>query len=657
MGEAQSIFKDNFLEYASYVIKERAIPDLVDGFKPVQRRIIHTLFEMDDGKFHKVANVVGWAMRYHPHGDSSIYEALVNLANFELFIERQGNFGNFLTGDSAAAARYIECRLLPFAKRVLYNPELTEYVDSYDGRNQEPVAFPAKIPVVLIQGVSGIAVGMRTDILPHNAIEVLDAMSASLRGEPFTLYPDFPGGGIIDVEDYDDGRGSVSVRAKLNTKDPKRIIIEELPFDVTSEMMIHSIEDAAKKGRLKISSINDYTAEHVNIEINLARNTYAQEIVDALYAYTRCETKLSLEPLVIKDNMPTVMGVSEILSWHASHLISVLKAELILERGHLLDKLHARTLERIFIEERIYKRIETKKSAEEVVKAVYSGLKPFTEQLIRPVDDEDVERLLKIPIRRISLFDIEKNKEEIDEINRAIAAVDAKLADLVGYALSYIDELKTMLGVKEHQRRSTIKTFELVDVKEVAERNLAVRYDTSNGYLGYGLKSGTVQVEASQFDRLLVIRRDGTYQVIDAPEKEFVGKGMLYCGFADKDLLKEITFTVIYQEKTYKYLFLKRCQILSWQLKKAYPLIPEGNFKLVKLSTFPNAELTITYKPKPGLRILEEKVYFSDYLTKGVRAGGVRIAVKEVASLRLRSVKEVVRSGEEQPSLFDEEEV
>ncbi|MCK9547535.1 MAG: DNA topoisomerase IV subunit A [Sphaerochaeta sp.] len=656
MGEAQSIFKDNFLEYASYVIKERAIPDLVDGFKPVQRRIIHTLFEMDDGKFHKVANVVGWAMRYHPHGDASIYEALVNLANFDLFIERQGNFGNSLTGDSAAAARYIECRLLPFAKRVLYNPELTEFVDSYDGRNREPVAFPAKIPVVLIQGVSGIAVGMRTDILPHNAIEVLDAMSASLTGEPFTLYPDFPGGGIIDVEDYDDGRGSVSVRAKLNTKDPKRIIIEELPFDVTSEMMIHSIEDAAKKGRLKISSINDYTAERVNIEINLARNTYAKEIVDALYAYTRCETKLSLEPLVINDNMPTVMGVSDILAWHASHLVEVLKAELILERGHLQDKLHARTLERIFIEERIYKRIETKKSAEEVVKAVYSGLKPFAEQLIRPVDDEDVERLLKIPIRRISLFDIEKNKEEIDEINAAIAAVDAKLADLVGYALSYIDELKAMLKPKEHRRKSTIKTFELVDVKEVAERNLAVRYDSSNGYLGYGVKSGTLQLEASQFDRLLVIRRDGTYQIIDAPEKEFVGKGMLYCGFADKELLKEITFTVIYQEKTYKYLFLKRCQILSWQLKKAYPLLPEGNFKLVKLSTFPNAELTISYKPKPGLRILEEKVYFSDYLTKGVRAGGVRIAVKEVSSLRLRAVKEVLRSSDEQPSLFDEDE-
>ncbi|HBO35699.1 MAG TPA: DNA topoisomerase IV subunit A, partial [Sphaerochaeta sp.] len=363
MTQAHSIFKQNFLEYASYVIKERAIPDLVDGFKPVQRRIIHTLFEMDDGKFHKVANVVGWAMRYHPHGDSSIYEALVNLANCDLFIERQGNFGNTLTGDSAAAARYIECRLLPFAKKVLYNPELTEFVDSYDGRNKEPVTFPAKIPVVLIQGVSGIAVGMSTYILPHNPLEVLDAMAASLKGESYQLYPDFLGGGIVDVEDYRDGKGSVSVRAKLNTSDPKRIIIEELPYGTTSEAMIRSVEEAAKKGKLKISSINDYTAEKVNIEINLARNTYAQEIVDALYAYTDCETKLSINPLVIRDNVPTIMGIHEILDWHARHLVVVLKAELELEKGHLLDKLHARTLERIFIEERIYKRIEQKKSA------------------------------------------------------------------------------------------------------------------------------------------------------------------------------------------------------------------------------------------------------------------------------------------------------
>ncbi len=655
MTQAHAIFKENFLEYASYVIKERAIPDLVDGFKPVQRRIIHTLFEMDDGKFHKVANVVGWAMRYHPHGDSSIYEALVNLANCDLFIERQGNYGNILTGDRAAAARYIECRLLPFAKKVLYNPELTEFIESYDGRNKEPVVFPAKIPVVLIQGVSGIAVGMSTNILPHNPIEVLDGMAASLRGESYELYPDFPGGGIVDVDDYNDGRGSVSIRAKLNTKDPKRIIIEELPYGTTSEVMIRSVEDAAKKGKLKISSITDYTAEKVNIEISLARNTYSQEIVDALYAYTVCETKLSINPLVIRDNTPTIMGVHEILDFHAHHLVEVLEAELKLEKGHLLDKLHYRTLERIFVEERIYKRIEQKKSAEDVNKAVVTGFKPFADVLLRPLDSEDVERLLKIPIRRISLFDIEKNHQEIETINERLAEIEKKLSDLTGYALSYIGELRELMKPEEHTRNSTIKKFEMVDVKEVAERNLPLHYDAVNGYLGYDVKKGNVLYDVSPFDRILIIRKDGTYQVIDAPEKEFVGKGMLYCGFADKDELQKVAFTIIYQEKTYKYLFIKRCQITSFQLKKLYPLVPEGNYKVVKLSTFENAELTLTYKKKPGLRILEEKFYFSDYRLKGVKANGVRLAVKEVASIRLRAVKEVVHEDQREPSLFDDE--
>jgi topoisomerase-4 subunit A len=655
MAQAQSVFRQNFLEYASYVIKERAIPDLMDGFKPVQRRIIHSLFEMDDGKFHKVANVVGWSMRYHPHGDSSIYEALVNLANCDLFIERQGNFGNFMTGDSAAAARYIECRLLPFAKKVLYNPELTAFVDSYDGRNQEPVFFPAKIPVVLIQGVSGIAVGMSTYILPHNALEVLDAMSSSLKGESYILYPDFPGGGIVDVKDYQNGRGSVSIRAKLNTSDPKKILIEELPYGTTSEMMIRSVEDAAKKGRLKISSINDYTSDRVNIEINLARNTYADDIIDALYAYTACETKVSINPLVIRDNFPTIMGVSEILEFHSHHLVEVLKAELELEKGHLLDRLHARTMERIFIEERIYKRIELKKSADEVNKAVVSGFKPFSEQLLRPIVDEDVERLLKIPIRRISLFDIEKNRQEIEGINSQLQEIEKKLANLVAYALEYIQELKKMLGTELHKRKTTVKSFETIAIKEVAERNLAFKYDQTNGYLGYGVKTGNQILEVSTFDRVLIIRKDGTYQVMDAPEKEFVGKGMLYCGFADKSELAKVTFTVLYQEKTYKYLFLKRCQIASYTLKKVYPLVPEGNFKLVKLSTLQNAEMTVTYKPKPGLRILEEKFYFSDYLVKGVKANGVRVVVKDIASIRLRGVKEVIHENDSEPTLFDEE--
>jgi topoisomerase-4 subunit A len=349
------------------------------------------------------------------------------------------------------------------------------------------------------------------------------------------------------------------------------------------------------------------------------------------------------------------MGVSEILEFHSHHLVEVLKAELELEKGHLLDRLHARTMERIFIEERIYKRIELKKSADEVNKAVVSGFKPFSEQLLRPIVDEDVERLLKIPIRRISLFDIEKNRQEIEGINSQLQEIEKKLANLVAYALEYIQELKKMLGTELHKRKTTVKSFETIAIKEVAERNLAFKYDQTNGYLGYGVKTGNQILEVSTFDRVLIIRKDGTYQVMDAPEKEFVGKGMLYCGFADKSELAKVTFTVLYQEKTYKYLFLKRCQIASYTLKKVYPLVPEGNFKLVKLSTLQNAEMTVTYKPKPGLRILEEKFYFSDYLVKGVKANGVRVVVKDIASIRLRGVKEVIHENDSEPTLFDEE--
>ncbi len=654
MAHAQTIFRQNFLEYASYVIKERAIPDIVDGFKPVQRRIIHTLFEMDDGKFHKVANVVGWAMRYHPHGDASIYEALVNLANCDLFIERQGNFGNFMTGDSAAAARYIECRILPFAKKVLYNPELTEFSESYDGRNKEPVTFPAKIPVVLIQGAEGIAVGMATKILPHNALEVLDAVAAVLKGESFQLFPDFPGGGIVDVKNYEDGTGSVSVRAKLDTSDSKRIVIEELPFGVTSEMMIHSIDEAAKKGKLKVASISDYTSDKVNIEICLARNTYSKDIVDALYAYTLCEQKIAVNSLVIQDNFPVVMKVSDMVHFHAQHLVEVLKAELELEKSHLYDKLHARTLERIFIEERIYKRIEQKRSAEAVEKAVITGFEPFADQLLRPVVSDDVDRLLKIPIRRISLFDIEKNRQEIDQINEQLKAVEYKLNHLIEYSLDYLTELKGMLGTEIHKRKTVIKSFDIVDVKEVAVRDLSLKYDPTTGYLGYNVKSGNTMLMVSPYDRVLIIQKSGTYFVCDAPEKLFVGKGLLHCSFADKTELASIVFTVIYQEKTSKFLFLKRCQVTQFILNRTYELVPEGNYRLLKLSTFPNAELTASYKPARNIKILEEKFYFSDYLVKGVKAAGVRIAVKEIASLKLRSVKEVVKDAE--PSLFDEVE-
>ncbi len=651
MAQVEKIFKQNFLEYASYVIKDRAIADLEDGFKPVQRRIMHSLFEMDDGKFHKVANVVGWTMRYHPHGDSSIYEALVNLANFDLLIERQGNFGNSLTGDRAAASRYIECRILPFAKRVLYNPELTTYVDSYDGRNKEPVVFLSKLPLVIIQGVTGIAVGMATNIFSHNVDEVMSAMKKELQGEDFILYPDFPCGGYVDVSDYDDGKGSIIVRAKLDTSDSKRIVITELPYGITSERLITTIDDAAKKGKLKVASINDYTAENVNIEVNLSRGTYSADVVKLLYAYTECERKISCNSLVIKDNIPTIMGIGEIVKYHAHHLIDVLKAELELEKSKLEDRLHLRTLERIFVEERIYKKIEQKKSAQAVVSAVLTGFKPFKDQLFRDINEDDVDRLLKIPIRRISLFDIEKNRNEIDVINENIKEINKKLEHLIDYAISYLDELKSMISKDKLKRKTLIKNFEVVKEKEVAQRDKDLKYDSSTGYLGYSIKTGDTVLSISIFDRVLIIMKDGSYRFLVNPEKEYIGKGLLYINYGDKEILEKVTFSLIFRQNTYKYLFIKRFNIKSGQLNKVYSLLPdEKEYKVTKLTTYENAEIRVIYKPKPGLRIKEESFYLSDFLVKGHKSKGVRLTVKEVSSLRMREVKQVVS---EDKTLFD----
>ena len=638
MAYAKTLFQNNFLEYASYVIKERAIPDIEDGLKPVQRRILHSLLEMDDGKFHKVANVVGHCMKYHPHGDSSIYEALVNLANMNLFIDRQGNFGNFLTGDVASAARYIECRALAFAKMVLHNPELTEFQESYDGRNTEPVAFPAKLPVLLVLGVEGIAVGMATKILPHNLVEVLDAVSAALKGEDFTLFPDFPGGGFLDISEYADGQGKVLVRAKLNTKDPKRIIVEELPFGVTTEKLIASVETAAKKGKLKIASINDFTTDKVSIEITLARNTYTQDVIDALYAFTDCEQSISVNLLVIRDRFPAQMTVTEVILYHAKTLISILKRELEVERGQLLDKLHARTLERIFIEERVYKEIETQKTREKVIRAVIKGMEPFQDQIQQEVTEDDVERLLKIPIRRISLYDINKAQEEVREINDRLKAIDYHLAHLVEYALDYIQEMKHAASGVITERLTKIVSFDKVDVREAANRDLVLKYDLSTGYIGYNLKTGAEQCKVSHYDRLLIIKKSGTYFVTDAPEKLFVDKGMRLCCLTDKEILENQIITVIYQDRKSKDLYIKRCRITKFIMNRTYELIPE-NCKVINLHTREDAEIYIEYKPKKQLKILEESFYFHDYLIKGVKSGGVRLTRKEVKTLKVRRIK------------------
>lgn len=641
MAYVNKLFNVNFLEYASYVIKDRAIPHIDDGLKPVQRRILHSLMEMDDGKFHKVANVVGHCMKYHPHGDMSIYSALVVLANKDLFIDKQGNFGNLSTGDEPSAARYIECRVLPFAKRILYNPELTEYTDSYDGRNKEPVTFPAKIPVVLVQGAEGIAVGMSTRILPHNLIEVLEAVKSALREEEFKLYPDFPSGGLMDASEYEDGLGKVLVRAKLDTKDPKRIVIRELPFGSTTESLINSVEQAARKGKVRIAEISDYTAEEVEIEIKLARGVYAKDVVDSLYAFTECEQSIVINLLVIKDNHPAVMTVSDVIRYHADQLVAVLKKELEIERGHLRDRLHARTLERIFIEERIYQDIEEMETQEKVNTAVMDGFEPFKAQIKREVTEEDVERLLRIPIRRISLYDINKAKQEMEEIRARLQEIARHLKNLVDYAVGFLDEVIDERRV-HHERRTELISFEKTDKRDAAQRNLELRYDPSTGYLGYELRTGDAMFAVSQYDRVLIIRETGEYSVIDVPEKQFVGKGLLACVLAEKDLLAKTVFSVLYRNKNTGYVYLKRCTIEQFIFGRTYQIAPEGA-TVLDLTTKEKVEASLTYKRAPRIKILKESFPVAEYLVKSVKASGVRLSTKDVKTAKF--VQSRNRSG------------
>ncbi|AEF82557.1 DNA topoisomerase IV subunit A [Leadbettera azotonutricia] len=636
MAYIKNLFDKNFLEYASYVIKDRAIPDLEDGLKPVQRRILHTLFEKDDGKFHKVANIVGECMKYHPHGDASIGDALVVLANKELFIDRQGNFGNIYTGDGAAAPRYIECKVNSLGKDVFYNPKLTPYADSYDGRNKEPVLFPAKIPVVLVMGAEGIAVGMSTKILPHNAIEVLEAEKACLGGKKFELYPDFPTGGLVDVSDYQDGNGKVLVRAKLDTSDPKRIVIRELPFGSTTESLMNSVETAAKSGRLKVMSITNFTSDKVEIEIKLARGVYAQETADALFAFTECEQSISVNLLVIKDGLPVVMTVTEVIKNNARQLVKVLTKELELEKKELQDKVHLRTLERIFIEERIYKGIEKMKTAEGVEKAVLDGFKPFMKEIgPRGVSHDDVEHLLKIPIRRISLYDINKAKKEMDDILARIKEINGHLKNITAYAVSCLDGFIAKIKVNEElgrgQRRTRVGKFEKIDVKEVVKKDLELKYDRKTGYLGTGV-AGEVVAEVSSFDRILTLRNNGSWSVTDLPEKAFIGPDAWWIGVADKDALSDIVFTLIYKEAETGYPCIKRCVIEGWIMNKDYSLVPEGAVVL-HTDTRLKFSFTANYAPKPRLKVLKETFKAQDYNVRGLKAGGVRLAAKEIKSI------------------------
>lgn len=633
------LMNTNFIEFASYVVKDRAIPDLYDGLKPVQRRILHTLWVMDDGRFHKVANVIGQAMQYHPHGDRSIGDALVVLANKECFLDRQGNFGNIHTGDVAAAARYIECRLSPLAREVLFNAEITPFIDSYDGRNREPVALPAKIPTVLLLGAEGIAVTLATSILPHNFNELIDAQIAILEGRPFSCHPDFLTGGIMDVSGYDDGRGKVRVRARIEVADDKTLVIREVPATVTTERLMDSIEDAVKRNKIKIAAINDYTAEQVEIEIKLPRGTHADEVVRQLYAYTKCEVALTSNIVVIDDNRPREMTVSEILNRVTERLVDNLGRELEIELQKLQEKFHEKTLAQLFIENRIYKRIEECETDDLVRQAVFDGLTPYRHLLPRDITREDVDRLLELKIRRISRFDIEANRRDLDEILVKLEQTWKHLRNLVSYTTHYLRQLKSKYGAA-FPRHTVIEEFERVNVREVALQNLKVYHDRVSQFVGSAVKASNKDAEplaCTEFDRLVLLRSDGVVKVIPVQEKAFVGP-IKYLFKADKMQV----FSMLYREKRTGKWYAKRFRIGSYILEKEYATIPKGCVVEAVYTTYGVvAQLALADTARSKGQSVE--VDFNVVELRSLGARGFKVTERDIAGITL------LKRGSEEP--------
>jgi topoisomerase IV subunit A len=629
-GKLHAMFDRNFLEYTSYVIRERAIPAVEDGLKPVQRRILQTMYNMEDGRFHKVANIVGETMKLHPHGDQSIFAALVNLANKGYLIETQGNFGNIFTGDRASAARYIECRLSPLAKEILFNKDLTEYVESYDGRMLEPVTLPAKIPLLLLMGAEGIAVGMATKIMPHNFCELLEAQKKILRNEEFALYPDFPLKGLVDVGGYEDGNGKIRCRARIEEANDKTIVIREIPYSTNTGTLTDSIEKAAKAGKIKIISINDYTAENVEVEIKLARGMYAKDTIKALYAFTDCEVPITPNLTLINQTAPQTMTVSEVLRLNTAKLVADLEKELRIDLGRLEDRLHARTLEQIFIEERLYKEIEEQTNYGAVMKSVENGLAAFTEQLLRPVTTEDIERLLEIRIKRISRYDINKQRREIKEIEKEIKTIKKSLTDLTGYTLTFLDGLLNKYG-HLYPRQTEIASFSEVSYRKVAMANLHVVYNRQSGFMGHQIKeSGAkedIVVTCSEYDKLLLIFSNGLYKVINVADKLWVGQELEWFGVVEKETI----FNLIYRDGPENLAYLKRFRTPSFILDKEYRLFPEHpRSKILLLEFGEGKRARVNLMPSPKARANSLDISFDEFLLKNAAAKGKRVATRVV---------------------------
>lgn len=639
------MFQTWFLDYASYVILERAVPNIEDGLKPVQRRILHSMKTLDDGRFNKVANIVGNTMQYHPHGDASINDALVQLGQKELLVETQGNWGNILTGASAAAGRYIEARLSPFALETLYNAKVTDWTLSYDGRKQEPVTLPSKFPLLLAQGAEGIAVGLSSKILPHNFNELIDASIAYLRGEEFTLLPDFVTGGFIDVSRYNDGRrgGVLKVRAKIEKIDNRTLAITEIPFGRTTGAVIDSILKAFEKGKIKIRRVDDNTSEHARIMVHLIPGTSSDKTIDALYAFTDCEVSISPNCCVIRGDKPEFLGVSDVLRHSADRTVQILHRELEIELGELREALMFASLERIFIEERIYKDKEYEEAPDiDKVKAhIYKRLEPFTGSFTRAVTDDDIMRLLEIKMKRILRFNEEEAEEKIAALGRKIAATREHLDNIVAYAIDWYTALKAKYG-HAYPRRTVVRGFDSIEAANVAEATEKLYINREEGFIGTGLKKDEFVCNCSDIDDVILFYKDGRYKIVKVQEKLFVDKGVIYINvFKRKD--ERTIYNVIYQNGKGGTYMMKRFAATGLTRDKEYNVVPgdpvPAGSRIVWFSANPNGEaevVKVILKPKRGLKKLQFDVDFADMKPKGRGAMGNIVTRNEVQRFTLK---------------------
>ena len=638
----RGMYNNYFLDYASYVILERAVPHQYDGLKPVQRRILHSLNEMDDGRFHKVANVIGNTMKYHPHGDASIGDAMVQIGQKDLLLDCQGNWGNILTGDRAAAPRYIEVRLSKFANTVLFNKKTTTWLASYDGRNQEPETEPVKFPLLLAQGVEGIAVGLACKILPHNFHDLIDASIATLQGKRFKLVPDFPTGGMADVEHYNDGKrgGKIRVRARIEKENNKTLVVKEVPYGVTTSSLIDSILKANEKGKIKVKRVEDNTANEVEVVVHLANNVSPDKMIDALYAFTDCEVSLSPNSCVILDDKPQFLGVSEILRTSAERTKYLLQSELEIELGELQETWHFATLEKIFIENRIYRDIEECETWEAIIETIHAGLKPHTKHLLREVTDDDVARLTEIKIKRISKFDSFKADEKISGLEVDMEQVKYNLAHLTEYAVDWFKMLKKKFGEGRH-RKTELRTFDTIDRSKAAVKNAKLYVNAEEGFVGTGLKRGEGEYvcDCSDIDDIIVFRRDGVMQVSKVTSKAFFGKDIIHVAVWKRGDIRT-TYNLVYLDGASGRSMVKRFNVKSITRDKEY-FVTKGTpkSKIHYFSANRNGEaevITVLLRKSQRLKKLKFDMNFADISIKGRSSGGNIVTKFPVKRIELK---------------------